>query len=70
MTTHKPIGKLAYQQLGVRFELRVMRSAQGFYVGTGNELGPVSRESEEYYATSDLAQHALDNSEFTQREHP
>ena len=43
--------------------LMVLQSAHGFYLGTLNEEGPVSRESIEYWATEADAQKALDGTE-------
>ena len=43
--------------------LMVLQSANGFYLGTLNEDGPVSRESIEYWATEADAQKALDGIE-------
>lgn len=48
----------------------VLRSAAGFYIGTANDDGPVSRESAEYYATYGSALHALTTHSWTQRTHP
>lgn len=57
----------AYQTLGLKLELSVLESASGFYIGTANESGPVSRESIEYYRTAEDAQHALDEGTWQQR---
>lgn len=65
-----PRGRLAKEILGVNLELVVMQSAAGFYLGTFDEEGPVSRESEEYWPTRAQAEHALKNKEFIQRWHP
>jgi len=45
-----PIGKLAEQDFGVRLPLTVLGSQKGFYLGTFDEEGPLSRESVEYWA--------------------
>lgn len=63
-------GELAYEMLGVRLPLRVLRSAAGYYIGTFDEQGPVSRESLEYYPTLEAAQAALDDNTFTQKPAP
>lgn len=63
-------GQLAFNLLGISLELTVLKSAAGFYIGTFDGEGPVSRESLEYYASEDAAQDALDGGTFTQREHP
>lgn len=46
--------------------LQVCKSARGFYIGTWNEEGPVSRESKEYWPKAELAQTALLNGQWTQ----
>lgn len=68
-TTTTPLqrGKLA-AQAGYRLEPRVLKSGAGFYIGTANEAGPVSRESQEYFRSSDAAAKALENGTWTQRE--
>ena len=65
-------GKLAFEHMGVRLPLEVMQSPRGFYLGTNNEMGPVSRESAEYWFSADEAQGALEAGEcaWTQRDHP
>lgn len=63
-------GKLAYEVLKIRLPLSVLQSNAGFYIGTFDEEGPVSRESEEYYPDKDSAQYALDNNTFTQKWEP
>ena len=65
------IGYIALTFSGKELELQVCKSAAGFYVGTMDPmLGPVSRESVEYYRTNDEAHSALINNTFTQREYP
>lgn len=59
-------GKLA-GNVGLDLPLRVLRSAAGFYIGTSNEDGPVSRESIEYFETEDIAQSALKSGIWHQR---
>lgn len=46
--------------------LQVCKSARGFYIGTWNDEGPTSRESEEYWPQAELAQTALLNGQWTQ----
>ncbi len=46
--------------------LQVCKSANGFYIGTWNEEGPVSRESKEYWPKKEQAQSALLNGQWTQ----
>ncbi len=64
---------------GAYSDVKVMRSAAGYYIGTSfthNETSdcagltePGSRESE-YFGTREAAQSALDNKTWTQRMHP
>lgn len=61
-------GKLAREVCGKRLPLQVLQSAAGFYVGTFDDEGPCSRESEEYFRSKVLAQAALDTGKFTQVE--
>lgn len=67
---HVPHGKLAYEILKQRLPLKVLESGAGFYIGTFDDSGPCSRESEEYYRTREAAQWALDNNDFTQKYEP
>lgn len=62
-------GKLA-EAFGLTLPLMVLRSGAGFYIGTIDDEGPVSRESEEYYSSEDKADKALMEGSFTQRMHP
>ena len=64
------IGKLAKELCGVELSLTVLRSHAGFYLGTQDQGAPVSRESEEYFATRKLAEAALESGNFTQRTNP
>lgn len=48
---------------GTKVELKVLRSAAGYYIGTYCGCGPYSRESV-YYPTREDAQHDLDNGMF------
>lgn len=57
----------AYKTLGLKLDLTVLKSASGYYIGTANESGPVSRESVDYYPTPEAAQHALDEADWEQR---
>jgi len=67
-----PCGKLAFEIMGIRLPLKVMRSARGFYLGTSDETGPISRESHEYWLSADEAQSALKAGPcaWTQRDEP
>lgn len=64
------IGQLAKEYAGKRLPLQVLQSAAGFYIGTSDELGPVSRESAEYFRKRSSAELALERNEWTQRDHP
>ncbi len=57
-----PIGMLAKQELGVCLPLTVLESQKGFYLGTIDEEGPVSRESVEYWTEEANAIAALKTS--------
>lgn len=57
----------AYNTLGLKLDLTVLKSASGYYIGTANECGPVSRESIDYYRTPEAAQKALDDGTWEQR---
>ncbi|HHQ4020317.1 TPA: hypothetical protein ACSPY6_001691 [Pseudomonas aeruginosa] len=58
-------GKRALAHLRLELPLQVLMSNAGFYIGTLDEEGPVSRESVEYYSSRELAQQALDNGTWT-----
>lgn len=62
-------GKLALAHLRLKLPLQVLMSNAGFYIGTLDEEGPASRESVEYYQSRELAQQALDNGTWSQREY-
>ena len=64
------IGHLALHWTGKRLPIRVLRSAAGYYIGTTDEEGPVSRESVEYFPSSDVATTALETGQWEQRSHP
>lgn len=63
-----PHGLLAKKTLNLTLELKVLKSAAGWYIGTFDNEGPVSRESKEYYQSESLANQALESSSWTQRE--
>ena len=65
-----PHGKLALEFGGFRLPLTVLKSQRGYYLGTYDDGGPVSRESAEYWTTEDRAEDALAAGEWTQRDHP
>lgn len=61
-------GQLAEQCIGAHIPVRVLSSPSGYYIGTADENGePLTRESEEYFFTKDLALWALHNNAWTQR---
>ena len=63
------LGRLAYEVCKKQLPLKVLRSAAGFYIGTfDDEIGPYSRESIEYYPTQALAETALEQGTWTQKQ--
>ena len=62
-----PHGKLAKEITGQYLELQVLQSNAGYYLGTADKEGPVSRESG-YYGSIEQAQLDLESGEFMQRE--
>lgn len=60
-------GKLALAQFQTEHPLQILESAAGFYIGTFDELGPLTRESEEYFPTAETAAKALETHSWTQR---
>ncbi len=62
-------GQLA-AEAGYLLPLEVQQSHAGFYLGTADEGGPVSRESQEYFPTASAAQQAMKTGEWTQRDWP
>lgn len=62
-------GKLAKEFGNNRLPLSVMSSSAGFYLGTSDEDGPFSRESE-YFSSIEAAEKALVTGEYEQREKP
>lgn len=57
-------------QAGYQLPLEVLQSGAGFYIGTRDQGGPVSRESQEYFPDEQAAQQSLELGRWTQREHP
>jgi hypothetical protein len=70
ITARRPRGKLAKEFCDLTLELQVMQSNAGWYLGTADEEGPVSRESLEYWGSEEKATNALDSGEWNQRETP
>ena len=65
--TSPHFGALAWRHSGKRLPLHVLRSVVGYYIGTADDEGPISRESVEYFPTRDLAERALVAGGWTQR---
>ncbi len=65
-------GQLARDVAGRRLPLRVLPCARGFYLGTADEGGPVSRESVETWPTPEAAAAAMaaGPDAWTQRDEP
>jgi len=63
---------LAVRFMGREVAQRVCKSDAGFYIGAvDNETWePLARDSEEYWATKEEADHALKNRTWSQRLHP
>lgn len=53
------MGMLA-KEAGFLLPLRVLNSVNGYYLGTADDDGPVSRESVEYWSKEGMAQKALE----------
>lgn len=66
--THE--GQLALTCCGKALKLQILRTQAGYYIGTADEDGPVSRESAEYFSTEEQASDALSKGKWTQRNHP
>lgn len=66
----KQFGKLAREYCRVELPVRILASGAGYYLGTQDLEGPVSRESMEYYPDFESAQVAFKENTWTQREHP
>ena len=68
--TTTPIGHLAHQYCGKSLPLEVLQSGAGFYIGTADDDGPVSRESNEYFRTRPKADAALRTGSWSQKTVP
>jgi len=64
-----PSAKLA-SEFGLRLPVQILQSNAGWYLGSANEAGPVSRESLEYWPRKEQAQNALNEGLWTQRNEP
>ncbi len=63
-------GRLAQQYCAKRLPLQVLQSAAGYYIGTADEDGPVSRKSTQYFRKREQAQSALDSGDWSQKTTP
>ena len=64
------IGYLALTYVSQRLPLQVRQSAAGYFIGTVDDNGPVSRESVEYFRSYEAAEQALSTGRWQQRLHP
>lgn len=64
------IGYLALTYVGKHLPLQVRHSAAGYFIGTTDENGPVSRESFDYFSSYQDADQALATGCWQQRLHP
>ena len=64
--SNQQYGRLAQEFCQLNLPLQVLKSAAGFYIGTQDDEGPVSRESD-YYTTHEAAQQALATGNWVQR---
>lgn len=64
------IGLLAREYCGQELPLQVLKSNAGYYIGTCNLDGPVSRESAEYFPSLAAAERAYANGTWHQRKQP
>lgn len=67
---HIQFGHLASVYCAKQLPLQVLQSRAGFYIGTLDEEGPCSRESQEYFCSRKAAEHALATGLWTQKAHP
>jgi hypothetical protein len=63
-------GHLAEKYCNKLLPLAVLKSAAGYYIGTADEMGPVSRESNEYWRKETSAQLALGTGNWSQKAKP
>lgn len=56
--------------IGLVLPLQVLQSNAGYYIGTYDDEGPVSRESHEYFSSNEKAQKALETGAWSQRLYP
>ena len=67
MKPRREFGRVA-RQFGEDLPIEIIEGDVGFYLGTRDDGLPFSRESEEYFATRELARQALSTGRWTQRE--
>ena len=67
MQENPRIGHLAKTFADRELPLEVLRSAAGYYLGTWDEEGPFTRESQEYFSNERAAWDALARGDWTQR---
>ncbi|HRH77060.1 MAG TPA: hypothetical protein PK129_06905 [Cellvibrionaceae bacterium] len=60
---------LAFKCCGLSLPVQVLKSNAGYYIGTEDKEGPVSRESHEYWRSFNEAELALKSRSWTQRQH-
>jgi hypothetical protein len=63
----KKFGRIAKAVTGLRLPLMVLQSESGYYIGTADDEGPVSRESVEYWPSASSAENALASGQWLQR---
>lgn len=68
--TSTKTGQIAREWLNKHLPLQVMKSGAGYYIGTSDDGGPVSRESIEYWRKEAEAEEALRTGDWTQKEEP
>ena len=68
--TKNGFGQLARRWAQKLLPLQVLQSAAGYYVGTCDEDGPVSRESNEYFKNRETAEQALADGNWSQKAEP
>nr|WP_230971734.1 hypothetical protein [Nitrogeniibacter aestuarii] len=68
--TTQATGLLARTCCKLHLPLCILKSGAGYYVGTANDCGPVSRESQEYWPSQANAAKALEDGTWTQRQEP
>lgn len=67
MQARREFGRIAHE-FGEDLPIEIIEGDVGFYLGTRDDGLPFSRESEEYFATRELARQALSTGRWTQRQ--